>query len=59
MADDIDNDDQWLYGDNQEPEPEPPKEAQEKHPQSEPPAESKSPPTVSFVCILLYELSFR
>lgn len=48
MADDIENDDQWLYGENQDPEPEqPPKESPEKPPQTEPPAESKSPPKVS------------
>lgn len=50
MADDIENDDQWLYGENQDPEPEHTKNSPEKQrPQTEPPAESKSPPKVIFV----------
>lgn len=50
MADDVENDDQWLYGENPDPTPEPPKEPEKKQEEPEPekPKESESPPKVSF-----------
>lgn len=50
MADDIENDDQWLYGDNQEPESEPAKNTENELSEPEAPKENKSP-TVSFCCV--------
>lgn len=48
MADDIENDDQWLYGENPEvAEPELHKEPEKKKPESDPSNEDKSPSKVS------------